>query len=750
MLVIAILAIIIALVYFGTKPSATADTSSFALFQFLVLAPFFAIIFPLSALAFFRREVPRLVAQLKIDYAMLGTRPTKGLSTGRPETDEATSRWHGESYTLHCMLAMLAAGAGAAIFCWSSDSLKSVLDANTQRGMQLGFMGAYLYALNLIYRRYTTGDLQPHVYLSCAVGMVAGMAFNFVAFTGITKIASSPAPIAVAVPAQLAPPPAPVATPPPGDARGTATPLTATPAPAKVESAAVQPAVTPQAAEFTGMGAGVAAILAFALGYFPNLAIRWFGRISRTSMHESQRRSDALPLAMIDGISELHEARLQDEGIDNVQNLATGDIKDLVERTPFSAQQIVEWVDQALLYLYVNPGEIDAFRRAGVRSVTDFHDIWGKISIRYELKPDGSMARIPPPSKLGDFDQRRKDIAAQLATTEHRLDCLFLATVQGPNMDHVRTYWVNVQTARIQTRDILINQVCGSVGRALRKVTREGGLLKVEEVIQFLFAAEATLTGKDDLVSATPESLYGKAYLKMHIKEEAEARRLFEKCIEQFPEDPVAYNDLAWMDLQSPFHDTDLKVARDRARRAVRLAIARRLKADLAATCAEQAVKAAADLGTVDFADAEMAKDDCEIKQEEVKNFAADLASYRDTLALVEIRLGDISKGVEETLQAVVDWKDSGGGKQPKFLDTLIEAAESYIAIGRWDEAAKVLKSAEALNYAAPEQTAKIEELRKTLPEPSRLTATAAGSPVPAVSSAPDGSRLSGSGALSS
>src|SRR5690606_18867410 len=114
-------------------------------------------------------------------------------------------------------------------------------------------------------------DLQPHVYLFCAIGLIAGMVFNFVAFTAIVSMATP--------------------TLPPAEAKQVA---------------------------FQGVGAGAAAILAFSLGYFPNLAIRWFSRISKTSLHERQRRSDALPLLLIDGISELHESRLKDEGIDNI------------------------------------------------------------------------------------------------------------------------------------------------------------------------------------------------------------------------------------------------------------------------------------------------------------------------------------------------------------------------------------------------------------------------------------------------
>ena len=631
------------------------------LFAFLTLL--FLSVFPLSAFAFRRREVPRLIAQLKVDYAMLGSQQTAGTSTNDQELDDFSARWNVESYALHCLLTVLAAAVGAALFCWQPGSL---LDVNTQRGMQLGFLGAYVYCLNLIYRRYTTRDLQPHVYLSCAVGLIAGMVFNYVAFAAITSVASSPA--------------------------------------------------TPEADGFTGVGAGAAAIMAFSLGYFPNLAVRWFGRISRTSVHERQRRSDALPLSLIDGISELHESRLQDEGIDNVQNLAAADIKDLVEKTPYSAQQIVEWVDQALLYLYVDPGEFDSFRRAGVRSVTDFRDIWAGFSIRYKVQPDGMVMRIPPALDVGDFDQRRKDIAAQLATTEQRLDCLFLATEEGPNMDTVRTYWDNVQTASIQTRDILINQVCGGVGRALRESIREGSPLSSSDILtrvaQGIFAA-AELTGQEEAVSVTPESLYGQAYLKNQLKEVAEARRLYLKCIEQFPDDPVAYNDLAWLELQTNSRQSDLRAARDFAEKAVRLTAAEKVKAEQAA--AQAGAKMAAEQAAGNLAEAEKAEAEQADKQAETKKLGSDLAGYRDTLALAEIRLGNIAKGEAEALKAIAEWTNLGRGRDPRFLDTLVSAAEGYLATEQQEQAKDVLKRVEDLKYAKSSTTERIKNLREKM-----------------------------------
>ena len=87
------------------------------------------------------------------------------------------------------------------------------------------------------------------------------------------------------------------------------------------------------------------AILAFSIGYFPNIAIRWFNKLSNAAIGLDERRSIQLPLSMIDGISQWHENRLMDNGIDNIQNLASVDILDLLVNTTFTAQQVIDWID---------------------------------------------------------------------------------------------------------------------------------------------------------------------------------------------------------------------------------------------------------------------------------------------------------------------------------------------------------------------------------------------------------------------
>jgi len=692
-------------------------------------------LFPLSAWAFLWLEVSALVAQVKHDCDLLGspsleaTSSTSSTSTRDP--DPFARRWHWASYLIHCSVAVFATLLGAALFFRQPDAL---LDVNTQGAMQFGFLGAYVYCMNLVYRRYTTLDLQPHVFMYCAVGLIAGMVFNYVAFTAITNIASTP---------------------------------------------------SEPDAEFKGIGAGVAAIMAFSLGYFPNLAIRWFGRISRTSVHERQRRSDALPLSLIDGISELHESRLQDEGIDNVQNLAAANIRDLVIKTPFSAQGIVEWTDQAVLYLYLDPGEIESFRRAGVRTVSDFCDIWEGFSVRYEVQSDGTFKQIPclVPDDLKPFEERRKALAQQLATTEQRLDSLFRATQQGPNMGYVRTYLGNVQTAAVQARTLFIDQICGLVGRTVRENVRSGDSPPwadiLTQVAEEMFLAAAQFDNKK-AVGLTAESLYGRAYLMNRLGRIADARQLYKQCTEKFPKDPVAYNDLAWLDLQTLFQKSAFETARANAQKAVdlasRLANAvydlRLMLVDAADNLLNEGCNLVivALVGTdlhirifdangkrvVDKAENELISgetltalkkqlnplpDESGLSQEQKQKFIGDATSiaghppnptpplidpldlpgYQDTLALAEIRLGNIEKGEGLVKKAIEDWGNLGRGPQPRFLETLVSAAEAYLSKNDRAKAKEVLDfvvGKDYVNKVNKETGERIKQLQQKLAAP--------------------------------
>jgi hypothetical protein len=295
------------------------------------------------------------------------------------------AHWH---YAMHYLLTMVVTLLGVSLFFHPPDPAVKplLLDTNTLQAMRYGFLGAYLFSIALVCRRYTTWDIQPSLYMTCTLTIIAGLAFNYVAFEAISNL-----------------------TMPSSD---TNTPT-------------------------TGIGAGLMAITAFSFGFFPSLATRWFNRIAHTALNERQHRADAFPLGLIDGISRFHESRLLDEGIDNIQNLACANIEDLLCHTRYSAQQVMEWVDQAILYTYLETSEIEIFRRGGVRTISDFRDFWTQ---KFDKM-------VPPPSQpsVNGEDTWRRTRALQLQSTPERLDTLYRTTERGPNMIYVNRYWKKLE-----------------------------------------------------------------------------------------------------------------------------------------------------------------------------------------------------------------------------------------------------------------------------------------------------------------
>ena len=84
------------------------------------------------------------------------------------------------NFALHIMLAMLATAGGLVIFRFATvEEIAPLLTEQTLWAMRYGFLGAYLFSIQIIYRRYTTYDLLPSVYLYCALTMIGGLIFNY-------------------------------------------------------------------------------------------------------------------------------------------------------------------------------------------------------------------------------------------------------------------------------------------------------------------------------------------------------------------------------------------------------------------------------------------------------------------------------------------------------------------------------------------------------------------------------------------
>jgi hypothetical protein len=115
-------------------------------------------------------------------------------------------------------------------------------------------------------------------------------------------------------------------------------------------------------------------VISFLIGIFPDRALSWMREsISQIFMQPKQSAAQ-LPLEMIEGISGFHKARLNELGIDSVQNLAHASLMELILKTPFKPRVLVDWMAQARLCLEFKDNTA-AIRSAGVRTILDFLEV---------------------------------------------------------------------------------------------------------------------------------------------------------------------------------------------------------------------------------------------------------------------------------------------------------------------------------------------------------------------------------------
>jgi hypothetical protein len=98
-----------------------------------------------------------------------------------------------------------------------------------------------------------------------------------------------------------------------------------------------------------------AAAIAFLIGFFPLVGMQAMQRFAATALRVVvPSLSPAYPLNQIDGLSVWYEARLLEEGIEDMQSLATANFVDVILHTRVPVGRLVDWVDQAHLYLHLD------------------------------------------------------------------------------------------------------------------------------------------------------------------------------------------------------------------------------------------------------------------------------------------------------------------------------------------------------------------------------------------------------------
>ena len=140
-------------------------------------------------------------------------------------------------------------------------------------------------------------------------------------------------------------------------------------------------------------------VLAFAAGVVPETALVGIQEyLNRSSVGAVFGRgiAEPMPLTDLEGIDLYDRARLLDEGVSNVEGLAHHDLIELMLQTRIPAPRLVDWIDQAILYLRV--GSSDAvedeasrgvamvrLRAFGIRTATDLEQAHWEAKNRNEL-----------------------------------------------------------------------------------------------------------------------------------------------------------------------------------------------------------------------------------------------------------------------------------------------------------------------------------------------------------------------------
>jgi hypothetical protein len=127
------------------------------------------------------------------------------------------------------------------------------------------------------------------------------------------------------------------------------------------------------------------AAFAFLVGVFPDSAFKALIELLAVPVRPFVHSLDKpFPLSDLDGMNIWYESRLVEEGIEDMQSLATANLVDVILRTRVPLDRLIDWVDQSHLLLHVDgekrrdnsheTSDRQSLRAMGIRTATDLVD----------------------------------------------------------------------------------------------------------------------------------------------------------------------------------------------------------------------------------------------------------------------------------------------------------------------------------------------------------------------------------------
>ncbi len=158
--------------------------------------------------------------------------------------------------------------------------------------LSLGFLGVYFFSINMIFRRYVRADLTPKTYAYITVRLLVALVLVY-SVSALPEFSTEP----------------------------------------------LKTGLLP---------------LAFIIGVFPEEGFRMIRDSARKIIPGLKSgRDEKYPLTDLEGMNQYDQARLLEEGIENIENLAHHNLIDLLAFTRIPTARLVDMVDQAILYIHL-------------------------------------------------------------------------------------------------------------------------------------------------------------------------------------------------------------------------------------------------------------------------------------------------------------------------------------------------------------------------------------------------------------
>jgi hypothetical protein len=190
-----------------------------------------------------------------------------------------------------------------------------------------------------------------------------------------------------------------------------------------------------------GWSPGQEVAFAFVIGVFPIVGLQAIqSLIALPLKHLVPSLKKEHPLSDLDGLNIWYESRLLEEGIEDMQNLATANIVDVMLRTRVPIDRLVDWIDQAVLDLHVRDGSSQdsdrrVLRRLGIRTATDLEDV---LLAAPAPDPGSNGARKIEPDDF--LDRMRSVLSAENDTGPSVTVAVWKTLAREPNLFHVRRW----------------------------------------------------------------------------------------------------------------------------------------------------------------------------------------------------------------------------------------------------------------------------------------------------------------------